>query len=265
MLAPREYFVNAASSLPNATDVRVCKDKSSARALPSTGTIPRTNYPGVAVGGFAELISQEFFGAPFVIDAYNAALIERAGPTPCSLLPMQNVVNIPAPDPRVPVPRVIALVGGGSDPLQTLTFGVQYSLVRAIQMGIASPSLAKTWDLTNVQASFGPLDAACSSGLYQGPINLGESVPSVPVTLDTSTDFERTGFKLCARKKGGTNVEVVLQQSLLDMQTRSAPDVLPSDFYGDAQVFFLVVVGDENAGDPAHGLHALMIPFPVTH
>lgn len=262
-VAARQYFVNAAS-IANTSDIRVCAQESSARALPTSNRIPRTNYPGIPVGGFAEIGATVMFDKPFVIDAFKLAKFEESGPLPCSTIHLGlQYTDVPAPK-TAPTPGVFVLTG--TSPFQIVSFDVAPMVsVRGAQIGIASPSLAMNWDLTDVRVSFGPIDGKCASEVYAGAIAPNTVVPTNPLSFPMPVDMESQGLQICAKNKMTMKLAPILQQSYASLQAVSMPETVPSELYASAPLYFFLVLGDEAAPEPERKLHALVLPFPVTH
>lgn len=272
-IPPRVFLVHGASALPQGIlDFRVCPSGDDAPARPSDNRIPRANYPGVAAGGFAEIKTGGTWTAPFALDAYGLGAAEKTVPLPCSMLTSNFYNKAPLPSLQaIPRPGVLAVVGGGADGganAQVLAIEVAITAaVPAFQIAVASPGLVSSFSLATtgrLVVSFGPLDGKCeSTGLHDGPATLGETLRSPMPFPAPSSGFDGNGVKVCAAPMNGTPM-FLFQQSFVDLQRASVPESVPQDFYDQQALFVLVLVGEKGAQDPAHDLHAVLIPFSVT-
>lgn len=269
LFPPRLFLLNGASSLPDGIhDFRVCPAQDPYPARPSDNRVPRTSYPGVPVGSFAEALNTTAWSDPWIFDAFGLGEAETKGPILCSELVSNNLyTKEPLAITIVPRPGILAIVDGPSDggtKARVLSIQLPSSgAVPSIQFAIVSPGIVSSFGMSNVVARFGPLDGNCSStGFYTGPIELGKAL-GTPVNFVAPSSYESEGLTVCGAPQNGPPV-VILQQSYLSLQQVSAPDSVPPDFFGQRALYAIVVVGEKGASDPALELHAVMIPFSVT-
>jgi len=150
-----------------------------------------------------------------------------------------------------------------------------------VQLLQLSPAFARVTAGRSVGVAFGALDregGAAPAPFIEGAVPFGTPVPNPPAVIAydpaelaayaTSGVFVSVGGLL----DGGSadaGRELVLKQSLADIQLRSASRSLPSDWFAVASSYVIVSVGDpdpvtEDGGpdaDPRRALHVLAIPL----
>ena len=161
-----------------------------------------------------------------------------------------------------------------------------------LQIVQLSTELAAEAKQRELGIAFGPLDAldagdgdAAAAFVYEGPIPEAKPVPSPPLELDYSglapSDYATSGVVVTlgrALADGGVvdagsdaavTRDVVLAQSLVDIQRRSAARSLPPDWFSAASSYVLLSVGELNAPlgdggvDPQRSLHLLAVPLAL--
>jgi hypothetical protein len=131
--------------------------------------------------------------------------------------------------------------------------------------------------------AFGVLEAGAPAPFVEGAVPFGEAVPDPPANLDvtaadlasyaTSGIFVTLGGALDdagmpAPGDAGAR-EVLIAESLADIQKRSSPRSLPPDWFSAASSYVVVSVGDTDPRlgdggrdtDPRRGLHLLAVPL----
>lgn len=150
--------------------------------------------------------------------------------------------------------------------------------VQVIQL---SPALAKLGSGRSLGISFGELEregGPAPAPFIEGPLPFGQPVPTPPAVIDydpgelaayaTSGVFVTVSGLL----DGGSpdaGRQIVLAQSLQEIQQRSASRSLPSDWFAVASSYVILSVGDPKPvlmdggpdDDPRRALHLLAIPL----
>lgn len=157
-----------------------------------------------------------------------------------------------------------------------------------VQLLQLSPSLDRSAAGRAVGIAVGPLDAGAASSpvpLVEGAAPFGVPVPSPPVQLPyapadlaafASTGVfvtlggpvDEAGAPVTTTTDAGAR-EIVLAQSLADIQRRSSPRSVPPEWFATASSFVVLSVGDLDPraadggpdGDPRRALHLLAIPL----
>jgi hypothetical protein len=157
-----------------------------------------------------------------------------------------------------------------------------------IQILQLSPALARMSAGRALGIGFGPLDSeggAPPAPFIEGAVPFGMPVPNPPAVLAyTASDLasyatsgvfvtmgpalDDAGAMIDAGPEGGTR-EIVLTQSLEDIQRRSASRALPPDWFAVASSYVVVSVGEPNPRladsgpdpDERRALHLLAIPL----
>jgi hypothetical protein len=152
----------------------------------------------------------------------------------------------------------------------------------SVQLVQLSPSLQRRAEGRALGLAFGPIEAGAPDPFVEGAVTFGEPVPNPPADLDyaaadlasyaTSGVFVTLGGALddagAPLDDGGTR-EVVVAQSLADIQKRSSPRSLPPDWFAAASSYVVLSVGDTDPrlgdggpdDDPRRNLHLLAIPL----
>jgi hypothetical protein len=150
-----------------------------------------------------------------------------------------------------------------------------------VQIVQLSPALATLGSGRSLGISFGELDrdgGPAPAPFIEGPVPFGQPVPNPPAVIAydptelaayaTSGVFVTVGGLL----DGGTpdaGRQIVLAQSLQEIQQRSASRSLPSDWFAVASSYVVLSVGDPKPvlvdggpdDDPRRALHLLAIPL----
>lgn len=157
-----------------------------------------------------------------------------------------------------------------------------------VQLVQLSPSLDRSAAGRALGVAFGSLDggaAAMPSPFVEGAVPFGEAVPRPPAQLDyASTDVssyattgvfvtlggpvDDAGLPLDAGDDASAR-DVLLVQSLADIQRRSSPRSLPSDWFAADASYVVLSVGDLDPrlpggardDDPRRALHLLAVPL----
>jgi hypothetical protein len=152
-----------------------------------------------------------------------------------------------------------------------------------VQLLQLSPSLEGISQGRALGLAFGVLEAGAPPPFVEGAVPFGEAVPNPPANLDvtaadlasyaTSGIFVTLGGALDdaglpAAGDSGTR-EVLIAESLADIQKRSSPRSLPPDWFSAASSYVLVSVGDTDPrlgdggrdDDARRGLHLLAVPL----
>jgi len=132
--------------------------------------------------------------------------------------------------------------------------------------------------------SFGPLDGSAPPPIVEGMVPFGAPVPDPPASIATAqtelADFDTNGVFVTLGAPvddGGKPVtdagdagprDVLLTQSLADIQRRSSPRSLPPEWFATASSYVVLSVGeidpknpDGGPGDERRGLHLLAVPL----
>jgi len=127
--------------------------------------------------------------------------------------------------------------------------------------------------------AFGALDGGAPAPFVEGAAPLGTPVPDPPALLDygdtdvaeyaTSGLFVTLGPDLDAGSSDAAAArDVVLAQSLADIQRRSSPRALPPEWFAQASSYVVLSIGeleptagDGGASDPRRALHLLAVPL----
>jgi hypothetical protein len=158
----------------------------------------------------------------------------------------------------------------------------------AVQLVQLSPALQRRADGRAFGLGFGSLDASAPAPFVEGTVPFGKAVPNPPAILDyAASDLESYGTSGVFVTLGGPvddagapivpeagadasgPREVVLAQSLADIQKRSSPRSLPPDWFSFASSYVVLSVGDTDPrlgdggvdDDPRRALHLLAIPL----
>ena len=154
----------------------------------------------------------------------------------------------------------------------------------SVQLVQLSPALQRMAQGRALGVAFGPLEAGAPTPFVEGAVPFGEAVPNPPAILDyaaadiesyaTSGVFVTLGGAVDdagAPLPGDASVarQVVVSQSLAEIQKRSAPRSLPADWFSAASSYVVLSVGDTDPrlqdggadGDPRRALHLLAIPL----
>lgn len=246
-------------------DVRLCPSNDDAGARPNANTVPRTNYAGIARGGFAELENPGTWMAPFAVDAYGLGMAEGTIPIPCETLDGNNLYKkVRLKAVTLVKPGLVALLdvqdAGPEAGAEVRTVPMaQMTMVPAYQVVNLSPDLVSP----NLVVRAGPLDGQCTpmGELYEGA---GTYVAALagPAAFPSpnANAFDTEGIQVCV----GQSPQLVFSQSWADLQAASIPETVPSEFYGKKALYAIVLMGARGATDPADRLHAVIIPFDVT-
>jgi hypothetical protein len=156
-----------------------------------------------------------------------------------------------------------------------------------VQLVQLSPALDRLASGRALGLAFGVLDGgaagAAPSPLVEGAVPFGEAVPNPPAILDyaasdvasyaTSGVFVTLGGALddAGMPIGGDAGarEILIAQSLADIQKRSSSRSLPSDWFSAASSYVVLSVGDTDPrlgdggrdDDPRRALHLLAVPL----
>jgi hypothetical protein len=158
-----------------------------------------------------------------------------------------------------------------------------------VQIVQLSPALAQRAAGRALGIAFGSLDGGDAGAgplpFIEGAVPFGEAVPSPPAILDyaaadigayaTSGVFVTLGAEIddagAPIDAGAADAarEVLISQSLADIQKRSSPRALPADWFSVASSYVVLSVGDINPKlgdggadeDPRRALHLLAIPL----
>jgi hypothetical protein len=176
----------------------------------------------------------------------------------------------------------------GNLKLTTLTLTAYSRLGDArlpVQIVQLSPALQRRAQGRALGIAFGALGGgAAPAPFVEGAVPFGEAVPNPPAALDYSTTdvaaFATSGVFVtlgAALDDAGVPVdagagaarEIVIRQSLADIQKRSSPRSLPADWFSVASSYVVLSVGDTNPllpdggkdDDPRRALHLLAIPL----
>lgn len=269
------------SGINDYQDVRVCFGALGAAALPKTGTMPLSNYPGVARGRGVDL------GA-----------IDQV-PTQGSELHVfdANVVHGKADDA---CPALLAPSGGGSAAHQTLKFdqpllgGKHYLLVLTEANGSMSLHVAALEDQYTGSSDGGtPAPVLAQFGLFsswtKGPFSVQLQDNGAPIkvlatgvsqnvvvsaaeaiSIPSTPSYDSRSLAFSPDVAGPSPAELV--QSLASIQYVSDPTTNPLAFFDRRQRFVFVAVGDPNdlsvlvngGRNPAFegsGLHIVAVPY----
>jgi hypothetical protein len=158
----------------------------------------------------------------------------------------------------------------------------------AVQLVQLSPALQRRAEGRVFGLAFGSLDASAPPPFVEGAVPFGKAVPNPPAILDYSaTDLQSYGTSGVFVTLGGAvdeagapipgeagvdasaAREVVLSQSLAEIQKRSSPRSLPPDWFSFASSYVVLSVGDTDPrlcdggrdDDPRRALHLLAIPL----
>jgi len=158
-----------------------------------------------------------------------------------------------------------------------------------VQLVQLSPALQGVADGRALGLAFGPLEGGAPgtpggpAPFVEGAVPFGEAVPNPPATLDyTATDLasyatsgmfvtlggpvDDAGMPL--NGDAGTR-EIVIAQSLAEIQKRSSSRSLPADWFSVASSYVVLSVGDTDPrlgdgghdDDPRRALHLLAVPL----
>lgn len=152
-----------------------------------------------------------------------------------------------------------------------------------VQLVQLSPALEGVAQGRALGLAFGVLEAGAPAPFVEGAVPFGEAVPNPPAILDyaatdlasyaTSGMFVTLGGALddAGMPTGGDAGarEVVIAQSLADIQKRSSPRSLPPDWFSAASSYVVLSVGDTDPrlsdggrdDDPRRPLHLLAVPL----
>ena len=171
--------------------------------------------------------------------------------------------------------------------LSLMAYGRSGDTRLSVQLVQLSPSLQSTAEGLALGLGFGPIEAGAPTPFVEGAVPFGKAVPDPPASLDyAAADVASYGASGVFVTLGG-NVDdagapilpeggadasarqVVIAQSLADIQKRSAPRSLPADWFSIASSYVLLTVGDtdprlDDGGrddDPRRALHLLAIPL----
>jgi hypothetical protein len=261
------FAVHAAHTQPSIGDLRLCPSADSSPARPDDNRVPRSNYPGVPAGGFAELENPGMWTAPFALDAYDLGMAEGQKPIKCSDLWMNNIyVKTKLSPVMLPTPGILAVVDtngdagapdGGMAPEVLAIAVAPMAEVPAVQIVTLSRELVGP----KLVAGFGPLDGKCPvPAFYDGPATYGAALSAPTAFAPPASDFDSAGLKVCA----GNMNKIVLQKSWAELQQASVADTIPSELYARKALFVVVLLGDTGAASPEYALHAVVLPFNVT-
>jgi hypothetical protein len=158
----------------------------------------------------------------------------------------------------------------------------------SVQLVQLSPALQRNAEGRALGLAFGPLEAGAPAPFVEGAVPFGKAVPNPPATLDyAAADIESyatsgvfvtlggavddAGSPLPSEAGADASVvrQVVVAQSLAEIQKRSAPRSLPSDWFSAASSYVVLSVGDTDPrlgdggpdSDPRRALHLLAIPL----
>lgn len=157
----------------------------------------------------------------------------------------------------------------------------------SVQLVQLSPSLDRRAAGRALGVAFGDLDGGGPAPMpfLEGAVPFGEAVPNPPAVLDyaatdigsyaTSGVYVTLGAALDdagSPVEAGTDAgprEVLVMQSLADIQKRSSPRSLPADWFSFASSYVVLSVGDPDPrlgdggrdDDPRRALHLLAVPL----
>jgi len=154
----------------------------------------------------------------------------------------------------------------------------------SVQLLQLSPALQRRADGRALGLAFGPIDGGAPAPFIESAVPFGEAVPDPPATLDyaaadiesyaTSGVFVTLGGALDdagapLAPDAGAAREVLVAQSLAEIQKRSSSRSLPSDWFSAASSYVMLSVGDTDPRlgdggvdvDPRRALHLLAIPL----
>lgn len=158
----------------------------------------------------------------------------------------------------------------------------------SVQLVQLSPALQRAAQGRALGLAFGPLEAGAPSPFVEGAVPFGVAVPNPPATLDyAAADLASYGASGVFVTLGGavndagmpifpadggadaSVRQVMVAQSLADIQKRSSPRSLPADWFSAAASYVLLSVGDTDPrvsdggvdDDPRRALHLLAIPL----
>ena len=158
----------------------------------------------------------------------------------------------------------------------------------SVQLVQLSPALQRKAEGRALGLAFGPLEAGAPRPFVEGAVRFAVAVPNPPATLDyAAADIESyatsgvfvtlgsgvddAGVPLPPDSGADASVtrEIVVSQSLAEIQRRSAPRSLPADWFSAASSYVVLSVGDTDPRladggvdtDPRRALHLLAIPL----
>jgi hypothetical protein len=275
---PRFALVHGARGLPA---VRLCFRAGATDVLPapwpSRGTLPLSNYPGLAVGGGAILedpLPLVAAGALSidVYDAYAAAQNDRPKAASCADLRVRSITTLATIGPvqfgalqGVAVLRACAGgadggAGGACGDGGASGFALDFNPTSLLpDTGGARWTVAPML-LTDSLASKGTLELLLETPDGGEPLSgdLAMQVGSVSVPVPP---FEGTSLVLRGSAKDGAPSELG-RWTLRDALAASDPRSLPSELLGPSPV--VVGIVGEPMGTGGLALHPLLLPFDVT-
>ena len=171
--------------------------------------------------------------------------------------------------------------------LPLMAYGRSGDTRLSVQLVQLSPALDRAAQGRALGLAFGPIEAGAPAPFVEGAVPFGEAVPNPPATLDyAAADIASYGASGVFVTLGGavddagmpifsdggadaSTRQVVVAQSLADIQKRSSPRSLPADWFSAAASYVLLSVGDTDPrvsdggvdDDPRRALHLLAIPL----
>lgn len=171
--------------------------------------------------------------------------------------------------------------------LPLMAYGRSGDTRLSVQLVQLSPALDRAARGRALGLAFGPIEAGAPTPFVEGAVPFGEAVPNPPATLDyAAADIASYGASgvfvtlggavddagMPIFTDGGADAsarQVVVAQSLADIQRRSSPRSLPADWFSAAASYVLLSVGDTDPrvsdggvdDDPRRALHLLAIPL----
>lgn len=148
----------------------------------------------------------------------------------------------------------------------------------SVQLVQLSPALQQKAEGRALGLAFGSLEAGAPAPFVEGAVTFGVALPDPPADLDyAATDlasYATTGLFMTLGDAGSPLAdagprEVLVAQSLADIQKRSSPRSLPPDWFAAASSYVVLSVGDTDPRlgdggrdeDPRRNLHLLAIPL----
>jgi len=273
----RDAVVSDASD--KARDVRLCFGKAG-QALPDTGTMPLTSYPGIARGRAADLgqVQGGLAVGPLqidVLDAYAVQTSTSGGACAKLLEPQGGFAHVPSATVTVNlVPGVNLLVlrdrpSGGVAIEQAVLSGALAGPDAGTRPIMGQVGVFSSWLAPDASAVVEVLDDAGARALVSA-LGAGTVGPSPATTIAFASDDPYEISSLRFRSPGSQPTEVT--QTLGSIQFVSDPTTSPATFFDRRATFAFVVVGDpkdttaladggRKAGFDGAELHIVAVPY----
>jgi hypothetical protein len=259
---PAVYAVVHAA--PSLGDVRICfRDAVSGtdlyeKAWPTEGSVPRTNYPGLAAGRGTVLrdpapLQGRMSVVADVYDAYAAGVNDRPEPVSCQQLRERSVQKKATLGPMTPLagPALLALT-------ECPTGGCPGGAPAELEIVSLSPTIPAYGNAVQAVVLTRALGSAPLSLSWGGTTIASDLVFAVPSMARTVT--------LPDGGVADAGVELVKPSArwdLVEVQDWSDPSTVPSSFYGVRGLFVLALVGSPS-GTGVGKLHPVVVPIDVT-